>query len=370
MKKTIVIALVFLMVSPALASPEASLMINSVEPSSVEPGESFTVQATISNSGDSSGDFKPLVADLPAGFEVIDRPEDSLMELCSRCEHQETFQIRPTEEVRSGSYEITLKPDPGYDEGIGQEKSFQIRVDGTPNVIVEGDWPSLEPESEGLGNVTLRNIGTETAHETTVSIEGQNLLFSPGTWEIGTLEPGESVEKEVKLFVSSAQQGDLQEIKYVTSYLDDGINMDQRDTGKVRVLENAELTLSNIHTEDNVIGTSSDITVELENVGTGQAEKIETVLTCEGADVTEGENFVGSLDAEESFPAVFTIEPVKEDISCDIEVSYEDNSMTTTSTSFETTAKEADYSLPLAGGLAALIITGIIYFRFMRDETE
>lgn len=363
-EKLLLLAVVIIFAS---SSAVASTTISDISDTRVVPGSSFTVQATIHNTGYEDATYKPLVLDLPEGFEVIERPDRELIGLCADCSVERTFNIRVKEGTPSGSYRLKLEPDPSYDTGFGQEKTFLIVVDGKANLFASMDVPEVMQGGSTEASVKIRNTGTDTASQVSITLSMPDARLNPSKLYLGSLKPGESVVRTVELRASDSIPSGPSEIQIASRYRDEG-KIVEKASSSVYIQENAEITVSQVKTGEAFIGSETRVLIELQNTGPGEAEKLSSHLTCKNAEVQDSRAFAGSLDSEESVPTVYRVVPRSEEVKCVVEASYVDSGEEQMKKSFEISAsRKRVYMTPLLGGFAVLIAAGIYYWR-RKDE--
>lgn len=364
-KKVFLLTLIVLTVS---GSAMASTTVSDISKSKVTPGNTFTVQATIDNTENEPKTYKPLTLDLPNGFEVINQPKEGLTGLCAFCKVERTFKIKAKNEVASGTYQIDLEPDSSYDTGFGQEETFSIVVDGEPDLFISMNTTEVVQGKDSEALLEIRNTGTDTASQTSVMISMPETSFDPSKMYLGSLRPGETVVKNISIRTSDSISSGAHNIQITSEYRDEGRKVEKKASSSVYIQEDAEITVSQIQTEDAYIGSETRVMVELENTGPGEAEKISSNLSCENSEVQDSKAFAGSLDSEESVPTVYQVIPNSDEAICTAKINYTDSTEEKVTKSFEISASQKRTDMiPILGGVAILLIGGTYYWR-RRDQ--
>ncbi|MFB6294808.1 MAG: hypothetical protein ABEI97_03545, partial [Candidatus Nanohaloarchaea archaeon] len=156
-----------------------------------------------------------------------------------------------------------------------------------------------------------------------------------------------------------------------TTYRDEAAEETAEGSLTLDILEQAQVVISDLTTGDATIGQEQSITLTLENLGPGEAERIVAELACgDTADVLSGRAFVGQLDDEENVPVTFTVTPEQHRPSCEVSVSYSDADDQRITESFTFAAAEQPTSPALLGLAAAAVIAAVLYWRRTRRQDE
>ncbi|QKQ98237.1 hypothetical protein GKQ38_01740 [Candidatus Nanohaloarchaea archaeon] len=359
--KVVLITSLLLAVS---SSAMASTTISDISKAKVKPGNTFTVQATIHNSEYESATYKPLTLNLPEGFKVINQPDEGLTELCADCSVERTFKIKVEEGTASGTYKIDLEPDSSYNTGFGQEETFSIVVDGEPNLFISINTTGIVQGKDSEASLKIRNTGTDTASQISVTFSMPSTSFDPSKMYLGSLRPEETAVKNISIRTSDAISSGTHDIQITSEYRDESRKDVEKASSSVYIQENAEITVSQIQTEEAYMGSDTRVMVELENTGPGEAEKLSSKLSCKNAKVQDSKAFAGSLDSGESVPTVYQVIPNSGEVNCTVEISYTDSKEEQATQSFEISAsrKRTD-KIPILGVLAVLLVGGTYYWR-------
>ena len=123
--------------------------------------------------------------------------------------------------------------------------------------------------------------------------------------------------------------------------------------------------------ETGTVGRTVSVTVEIENLGPGRAEKLYSSLDCEGAVMEVSRSFVGKLNDEESVPMVFQIIPEQENVDCEFQTSYTDSQENTLNVENSFSFEPRSYrNYFIAGAVLVLVVLAYLYNRRSEDELE
>jgi len=352
----------------AAAETKPDITVRSVEPAVPAPGDTVRVSVLVANDGTSSGSFGPVT------LETVDRvtvtgSTSSLAEqftLCGGCQRTGTFYLQVDESAIDGTYPFDVRLPAGDTTLI---ESSEIEVDGRSSLVLTSSNISIVPGEMTPITVELDNIGTDTANEVVVSAETDGFAVSPSARSLEGLEPGQETMMSFTLLPDQDMDAGVRNLAFTATYTEDNIDRETTFSVPVDVAQQASIAADNVAGDDLVIGQPSDVTVDIENLGPGEAERISMGLSCDGAEVQNGRSFVGQLGDGESVPAVFTVVPDRAEVGCDIEVQYSDESDRSLEERIELTAREEASVVPyVVLVLAGLVAGGYLWRKRRQDE--
>lgn len=356
MRKEVGIAVLLLFF---VSSAAAEARVTDVTPSVVAPGGSFTATVSLTNSGDDSSYFKPLVLEVPDGFRIVEGLDLGDTELCDYCQSEDTVRIQAFESTDSGSYSFEVRPNSSVEDGRGSSDSFHISVDGSPNLLVKLENSTVSQESGDSISVVVENLGNEAAYQVSGSLSIPNVELDPNNLVLGEIGPGEKVSRRISVGTGDSVRPGVKSAQVGLSYRAGSRMISVESEGSVKVLENPELTLSNLQASDPVVGRESRLMVELENVGNGEADSITLNMVCGNSTLNKHKTFVGSLEESESVPAVYQVIPGEKVVNCSVGVNYMGVERASLSRDFQFIAEERDRT-DLYLIAAALAVSGVI----------
>lgn len=346
------------------AGVTSSVTANSIDPQPASPGDTVKVFVTAANSGNSDVTFEPLDVETVPGVTVIGTTSSfrNTFRLCDGCRLAGTVYLKVDEETVSGTYpvDITLR----HADGAVVEKAV-VEVDGTPDFSLDVPSVAVTPGENSTVTVAVENIGTDTATQTVLSLEG-NFAMYPTTVPLGRIPPGESVERTIKLAADADASSGLKHPVFQFTYNDEAEQTVADQRFGVTVRDTAELVLADFSVGSVEAGTDTTATVQLENLGPGQATHIEASLECEGADILQGRDFVGQIDDEERVPLTFRVRPTTESVECGVAATYKDSADRALEASFGFTAQRGGPILPVLVG--AVLVAGAAYLWKRRND--
>ena len=174
---------------------------------------------------------------------------------------------------------------------------------------------SINPGDEIPATLTVKNAGQILADDVTLKISNVSTNLAPkntDTYHIGSLTAGE--EKSVNLILLSDKRANpgLNRIPVTISYTTiDGTPLTQATSIDVMMKGKAELGFVSVDTNPTRLtaGTPFDLTIRIENTGTGEAKQVSATvdLPAEG----NREAFIGKIKPGNDAPAIFLLEGMK-----------------------------------------------------------
>lgn len=359
--KLSVLLFVFLVVLMPMASALPNIIIDKIEPQPVEPGTDISIDFRLDNKN--SNEIRNLKTALLYGFPFIFKSSSndlSDISLCKGCEKESTYFLLIDPTAVSGDYNITIK---SSSEGSSVSKEIEIRVRGKPNLIFSAETKYLEnivPNSKFSAVLSLENIGSGKARQ--IEIKPDSSSFTALGSSIKTLssvDVGEAKQVSFDFIASSSLKADSYAIPFKISYLDDRGNKlnNTHDLG-VRVINKGEINIQTIKIASDsgsssiASGSPFTIVARMENVGEGDADNINAVISCPFNGPKKA--FIGQLKKDEDAPAVFNLVSTASGVfECDLNVFYEDDTgKHELKESFNFTISPPDYS----GSVLILVI--------------
>lgn len=365
---TIVLILMAALAPIAAAETKPDITVRSVEPAVAAPGDTVRVSVLVANDGTTRGAFGPVTLETVDGIAVTGSTSSLAEEfsLCGGCQRTGTFYLQVDEAAMDGTYPFDVRLPAGDTALI---ESSEIEVDGRSSLVLTASNVSIVPGETAPITLELSNIGTDAANEVVISAETDGFAVSPSARSLEGLASGQGTTMPFTLRADSEMDAGVRSLAFTATYTEDNTERETTFSVPVDVAQQAEIAIDNVAGDSLTIGEPSDVTVDIENLGPGEAERISMELSCDGAEVQNGRSFVGQLGDGESVPAVFTIVPGQQDIGCDIEVQYSDESQQVLEERIEVTAEDQKSFLPYAVLLVAgLLVGGYLWRKKRKDE--
>lgn len=366
MKKFIFAFSLLMIVGFVSAETNTEIQVQDRSPSIAAPGDTVKTVIVVSNQGDSSGEYDPIEVEKVSEIEYTGTTSNfgQNFSLCGGCQTIGTLYFKIKENTSSGTYPFDIEVQ--NSEGFGVVKKSVIEVDGSSNLILTGTSDVKQGES-ALLEIKLENTGSDVAKQTSATLKHPFISFNSSKVSFGSLEPGESTEKPVLLNTDEEIESGPESINSILEYREDGKELSRNDSLSLNVLKNTELVISGLESEAE-INSDSRLMIELENVGNGEVEGINSKLDCDGASVIDGEGFVGSLESDESVPTVYSISPRIEEVTCNLHVNYTGESQKTIEESLNINAEKSKSILPPVFTTVFLIVLAVFYRKKSSNE--
>jgi len=281
------------------------------------------------------------------------------------------FYLKVSEKAVSGSYPVKFSLITSK-SGIGIVENSVVEVDGRPNLQVSAGEVEVEQGGTTKFNLTATNTGTDTASDVVLRLSNEGISVQPSTLTLGPIRVGEKITKTVLIRTDDSLAAGVHKLRVDTSYRDENRRGNKTSSLTINVLKKAELALSSLNVEDPVIGQATEAIIEVENQGPGEAEKVVSSLSCQGARLENEKAFIGQLDDGESVPMIFRLTPQSSEVGCSLELSYTDSEARTITDTF--TFSASSRQPPILPAAAVLVLVGGLIFYYWRhrgqDETE
>lgn len=366
--KILFLAAIFMFLSSGVtAAVGPDININNIQPNPSKPGETVKVTLTIANDGEWDSEFSYVETDTTEDIEVTGTTS-SLEEdfsLCGGCQRVGTIYLKVDESARTGTYPVDFTISTG---GERYTQKAELEVEGTPKLIVETTETHLVPGIYSDLDITIRNIGTARASETVLDQNEDLFSVLPQTIEFGSIEPGESVTKPSRIVADEDMDSGVENLDFDLSYRHNNNESSKNVKIPVMIDNLANLAIETLESSSAVIGEPSTVTLEVENLGPGEAEKISSQITCENAEVLTGKAFVGQLDDDESVPMVFEIRPKTSNSKCSVSLTYEDRTNHKMTEDIDIHSESGSNLLYYIIILLILAGIGIYYWRRKRQD--
>ncbi|NJD54107.1 MAG: hypothetical protein FIB07_14725 [Candidatus Methanoperedens sp.] len=364
------LAIIFI-INPVNA--ELEVVLDSLSPQPVEPGQDFVLSVTLSNENSDVSDVALTI--LPDSYIILKNENDRVTTIGNIIKYgafAKTYRLHADSNAVSGSYEIDLS---ARWLNNGQlrisNKTISVIVRGMPQLAISNITIAPEPISP-LDTFDLAfvvsNRGTGIARDVTISTVTEGLPFvtvGTNTEVIKTLVRDEENQLGFRIMVKDKADISSYSLPIKMEYKDEnGTNISSQSMVGVKVLGRAKLSIANIKTEPQnpSQGEHFTVTMRIENSGTGDAKsaKITFITPLEGNKTA----FLGKIKPNDDAPAIFTfIASESGNIPYSASVEFEDDLGIHTQTwelNQYVSGKEGN-SLMSSASIIAVVVAAIFY---------
>ncbi|HLD39371.1 MAG TPA: hypothetical protein VJB05_03605 [archaeon] len=370
----IALLLSIMLVLPAVNAEAVKVVINDVTPQPVEPGNDLTLRVTYSNV---DKDFIRNISssiDLRYPFSLKTSTEsyENGLELCAYCSRTNTFFIHIDSAARSGTYPIFIRTRELDSESV---RTISATVRGKPNFALSSDVLSnITPSNVFDMKLLLTNIGTGVANQIKVTSKSSDFIsLGSSVIIIETVEPGNSTYVTFQMSPNDNLKAGAYSLPFEISYNDEsGVTYNTTQNIGTRVVNEGLLNIESMKVTSStgkpIAGQPVTIIVRLENIGHGNANYIESQISCDGQTVKA---FLGQLKKDEDAPAVFEITlPSGGIYNCNLVTNYADDlGKHTITNNFDITLGRAEIP-PAAIVVIIIIIIGAAYYLRKRHSRK
>ena len=336
----VLFGLMVIFVPPVHAdTPTVTITDYKVSPSVLMPDSLGTIRVTIKNtassasisestalSSDNAGTTKTTDINVyienvhleENGIEVLTEDFDRIGDLGPGQSTTITFSIRAPE--KSGMY----FPEVWVDTSGGRSTRYPVPVNvNTASgiqkqaiLIMESSLPvSVNPGDEIPVTLTVKNAGQLLADDVTLKITNISNIVAPKStdlYHLGTISSGEQKAVTLVLLSDKDASSGLIRVPVSISYNAlDGIPVTEQTGIDIMMKGKAELGFVTVDTSPARLteGTPFDLTIRIENTGTGEAKQVSATvdLPVEG----KKEAFIGKIKPGNDAPVIFLLEGAK-----------------------------------------------------------
>ncbi len=240
-----------------------------------------------------------------------------------------------------------------------------------PTLVVGKTLPeTVNPGADFPVLLTLKNAGMLRAGQVVLTINTTSSsigVVGSNTLVLGDLEGGAARNVSIDFITDKEMPTGLQKINLFFDYqLPDGTAARQTETIEVDVRGKAELGFVSVDTSPARLteGVPFDLTIRIENTGTGEAKQVSAVidLPAEG----RREAFIGRIKPGNDAPAIFLLEGLKAgNYPYNLTITYTDDMGTHTMTrQLNARVPPTDVSGTIILVLVVILIIGIAGYRY------
>ncbi len=368
----VVLLLGMMLILPAVNAEAVKVVINDVTPQPVEPGNDLTLRVTYSNV---DKDFIRNVSSFidlryPFSLKTSTESYENGLELCAYCSRTNTFFIHVDSAAKSGTYPIFIRTRELDSESV---RTINVIVQGKPNLVLSSDRV-LNATPATLFNlvVNVMNIGTGIAGQIKVASKSSNFVsLGNSIVTVNDINPDNYSTVKFQIAPNNDLNAGVYNLPFEVDYVDEtGIAYNTTQSIGVVVVNEGLLNIESIKAASDTggqptAGMPMTIIVRLQNIGHGNANSIESDLTCNGNII---KTFLGQLKKDEDSPAVFGMTlAVGGTHTCTLVTSFVDDLGSHTATNqFDVTLINQPF--PVATLIILLLIVGIIIYYYRKRK--
>ncbi|MBW2997481.1 COG1361 S-layer family protein [Candidatus Woesearchaeota archaeon] len=321
MKRLLIIIIVLILgCAPALAqlsefvsTANVRVIVESVAPEPVEPGQDVTVKVRVYNSGGAVARNVELKLNVqyPFFLKTAGQEFDEGKDICDGCSKDNSYYLVVDADAKSGLYPIEFTA--FVDQKLKVEKEVNIRVSGVPDIIFESESVDelIKPGDTFSAEIVLSNIGTGKARNIKIIPQSDKFItLGSGLHVVDELKPDEDVKIPLEFSVGEDVEPDAYSIPISFVFLDEnGVSHTFVENLGVKLADHAEVYLQNIKTIPASIdvGETFTLQIRIENVGSGDAKNVQAVLVSPIRG--NKETYIGRLEKDDDAPGIFTLRP-------------------------------------------------------------
>lgn len=279
---TILFSLTIIGLVQAAITPSIGIVLSSQNPYPVEPGGIVTIEIELQNTGLGEADDIVVKIEPKDPFTLI--PGEKEIKTFSRIEATKsvktTYRLYVSKSAVSSDYEVDFRYYTKGDPSVAVVKSVSVSVQGSPKLVlgsINSEPDKIEPGNTARLEVEVKNVGTGGAHYMEAILNSSSAYIVPvlagGSYYVGDLDPGSSKKALFDISIDNDAEYGTYPATLILAYMDDtntpqtttfGIGIPIRGNPIVEVLS-AKV--------DN-----SDLKVDIENIGTGNAKALKISL--------------------------------------------------------------------------------------------
>jgi len=287
---TIVSLFIFMQSSYAATAPSLNIILSSQNPYPVEPGNIVTIEVELQNTGFSEATDIVLKIEPEDPFTLVsgEKETNTFTKIGASDSIKTTYKLSVSESAVSNDYDLAFRYYKGTDPGITVEKSVLVRVQGSPKLIIDSistDPEEVEPGDTVRFGVEIKNVGTGGVHYMEATFNSSSAYIVPvlagGSYYMGELDPGSIKEALFDISMDNEAEYGTYPATLTLTYRDD-TNAFHATTFSIGVPIRGEPVIEVLSAKvDN-----SDLKVDIENIGTGNAKALKISLV-QGGEVKD-----------------------------------------------------------------------------------
>lgn len=286
----ILFSLVFTQFAYAAIAPSLNIALSSQTPYPVEPGDIVTIEIELQNTGLSEATNIVLEIEPSDPFTLVSGEKET--KTFTRIEASDsvktTYKLYVSKSAVSNDYEVDFRFYSEDDTAVTVVQSVLVAVQGSPKLVlgsINAIPEDIEPGDTVRLEVDIRNVGTGGVHYLESTFNSSSAYIVPvlagGSYYMGELNPDSSNKALFDISIDNEAEYGTYSAILTLNYRDD-TNTLQTTTFSVGIPIKGEPVIEVLSAKvDN-----SDLKVDIENIGTGNAKALKISLV-QGGEVKD-----------------------------------------------------------------------------------
>jgi hypothetical protein len=278
----IVSLFIFAQSSYAASAPSLNIILSSQNPYPVEPGNIVTIEVELQNTGFGEATDIVLKIEPEDPFILVsgEKETKTFIKIGASDSIKTTYKLSVSKSAVSNDYDLVFRYYKGTDPGITVEKSVSVAVQGSPKLVIGSittDPEEMEPGDTVRFGVDIKNVGTGGVHYMEATFNSTSAYIVPvlagGSYYMGELDPGSTQKALFDISMDNEAEYGTYPATLTLNYRDDK-NTVHTTTFSIGVPIRGEPVIEVLSAKvDN-----SDLKVDIENIGTGNAKALQISL--------------------------------------------------------------------------------------------
>jgi len=287
---TILSLFIFVHVVGAAIAPSLNVVLSLQNPYPVEPGDIVTIEVELQNAGLSEATNIILEIEPTDPFTLVSGEKEikTFTKIEASDSVKTTYKLYVSKSAVSDDYEVDFRFYSMSDPSVTVVQSVSVTVQGSPKLILSSintDPEDIEPGDTARFEVDIRNVGTGGVHYMEATFNSSSAYIVPmlagGSYYMGELGPGLSEKALFDISIDNEAEYGTYSAVLTLNYRDD-TNTLQTTTFSVGVPIKGQPVIEVLSAKvDN-----SDLKVDIENIGTGNAKALKISLV-QGGEVKD-----------------------------------------------------------------------------------
>lgn len=281
----ILFSLVFIQVVGG-ATPSLNIVVSSQNPYPVEPGDIVTIEIEVQNTGLSEATNIVLKIEPEDPFTLVagEKETKTFTRIGGSDSAKTTYKLHVSKSAVSNDYDLDFRYHTMGDTTISVVKSVSVTVQGSPKLVIDSistDPEEVEPGDTVRFETLIKSVGTGGVHYMEAIFNSSSAYIVPvlagGSYYIGELDPGSSKKALFDISIGNEAEYGTYPATLTLTYRDDK-NTPHTTTFSIGVPVKGQPVIEVLSAKvDN-----SDLKVDIENIGTGNAKALQISLVQAG----------------------------------------------------------------------------------------
>ncbi|NIO21925.1 MAG: hypothetical protein GTN76_14640 [Candidatus Aenigmarchaeota archaeon] len=281
---------IFMNMAGAAITPSLSIVLSSQTPYPVEPGGIVTIEVELQNTGLSEASNIVLKIEPADPFTLVsgEKETKTFTKIEASDSVKTTYKLYVDKEAVSNDYEVDFRFYSVGDPSVTVVQSVLVAVQGSPKLVlgsITSQPEEIEPGDTIRLEVDLRNVGTGGVHYMEAVLNSSSAYIVPvlagGSYYMGELDAGSSKKALFDISIDNEAEYGTYSATLKLTYRDD-TNTLQTTTFSLGIPIKGKPVIEVLSAKiDN-----SDLKVDIENIGTGNAKALKISLV-QGGEVKD-----------------------------------------------------------------------------------